>query len=190
MVSRHKLEPPSIMPADLVSMPKNKGRSSNEDDNDSFHSCVADHVNSTRLFDQDDLDQFPPNTCTYTVNDPRFKPSWSWVPYSHIRKTTYPCCLGVSICPKDGCMHVSNAALPNSQRKKNSTPKLLGSGLCSFHKCSINHIPCNVECTLNQTSTSTKTKQVGTHHHCHPNKRKASKKALQWLHDIVKVSSD
>jgi len=29
--------------------------------------------------DQDDLDRFPPNSCIYTVNDPSFKPSWSWL---------------------------------------------------------------------------------------------------------------
>jgi hypothetical protein len=44
------------MPAELVVLPKNKGQSPNNDDNDSFHTCVGDHVNSTGLFDQDNLD--------------------------------------------------------------------------------------------------------------------------------------
>jgi hypothetical protein len=53
----HKLEPLSL-PAEVVVLPKNKAQSSNDDDNDSFHNSVGDHVNSTGLFDQDDLDFF------------------------------------------------------------------------------------------------------------------------------------
>ncbi len=39
------------------------GKSSNEDDNSSYFSCVGDLHMSRGLFDQDDLDRFPQHTC-------------------------------------------------------------------------------------------------------------------------------
>jgi hypothetical protein len=69
-------------------------------------------------------------------------------------------------------------------------PLALGSGLHSIHKCSHNHVPCNVECILKWTSTSTGIKQMGGHSHLPPHKRKASKNAVQCLHYIIKVNSE
>ena len=70
--------------------------------------------------------------------------SWSWVTYSHKKNSTYLCCLGVFICPMDGCKHVSNAVLSNDKRQKDSIPKPRGSGLCFTHKCPLTHMSCEV----------------------------------------------
>ena len=141
------------------------GKSLNDDDNSSFHSCFDDLHQSRGIFDEDDLDRFPPNSCVYTVNDPSFKPSWSWVPYSHKNNRTYLRCLGVYICPMDGCKHISNAVLSNGNRKKDSVPKPRGSGFCFTHKCPLTHVLCGIECTLIRTSSSTEVKQNGSHRH-------------------------
>ena len=65
-------------------IPVEFGAPSNHDnDNESFHSCVDDSQLPRELFDQDDLYQFPKDPCVYTVNDPSFRPSWTFVTYSH-----------------------------------------------------------------------------------------------------------
>jgi hypothetical protein len=162
----------------------------NEDNNSSYFSCVSDWHMWRVLFDQDDLDRFPPHTCVYTVHDASFKPSWSWVTYSHKKNTTYLCCLGVFICPMDGCKHVSNAVLSNDKRRKDSIPKPCGSGLCFTHKCPLTHMSCDVNCTLIWTLSSIEIKQHGSHRHPRPHAIKASKKAVQRLQDIVNVNSE
>ena len=48
---------------------KERISSLNEDNNSSYFSCVGDWHMSRGLFDQDDLDRFPPHTCVYTVHD-------------------------------------------------------------------------------------------------------------------------
>jgi hypothetical protein len=45
------------------------GKSLNDDDNSSFHSCFDDLHQLRGIFDEDDLDRFPPNT-TFTSNHP------------------------------------------------------------------------------------------------------------------------
>jgi len=166
------------------------GKSLNDDDNSSFHSCFDDLHQSRGIFDEDDMDRFPPNSCVYTVNDPSFKPSWSWVPYSHKKNRTYLRCLGVYICPMDGCKHICNAVLSNGNRKKDSVPKPRGSGFCFTHKCPLTHVLCGVECTLIRTSSSTEVKQNGSHRHPRPHEIKVSKKAVKRLQDIVRVNSE
>ena len=165
-------------------------KSSNEDDDSSYFSCVADLHASRGLFDQDDSDRFPPHSCVYTVNDASFKPSWSLVPYSHYKNTTYLRCLGVFICPMEACKHISNAVLSNGERKKDSIPKPRGSQFCFTHKCPLTHISCDVYCTLIRTSSSTEIKQHGSHRHPRPHELKASKKAVKRLQDIVGVNSE
>ena len=64
--------------------------------------------------------------------------------HSHKKNTTYLRCLGVFICPMDGCKHVSNAVLSNGKRQKDSIPKPRGSGLCFTHKCPLTHMSCKV----------------------------------------------
>jgi hypothetical protein len=166
------------------------GISLNGFETSSFFSCFDDPLTSEGLFDQDDTDRFPQDTCVYTVHDPSFKPSWSWVPYSHRKNTTYLRCLGVFICPMDGCKHISNATLPNCDRKKTSIPKPRGSGICFIHKAQLTHVPCDVECTLIRSSSSTEINQKGSHCHPRPHELKASKKACQRLQDIVNVNSE
>ena len=165
-------------------------KSSNEEDDSSYFSCVADLHASRGLFDQDDSDRFPPHSCVYTVNDASFKPSWSLVPYSHYKNTTYLRCLGVFICPMEACKHISNAVLSNGERKKDSIPKPRGSQFCFTHKCPLTHISCDVYCTLIRTSSSTEIKQHGSHRHPRPHELKASKKAVKRLQDIVGVNSE
>ena len=166
-------------------IPVQSDKSSNEDNDSSFFSCVGDVNMSRGLFDTDDLDRFPQHTCVYTVYDASFKPSWSWVPYSHQKNKTFLRCLGIFICPLDGCKHVSNAVLSNGNRKKNSLPKPRENGFCFTHKCPLTHMYC-----LIRSSSSTEINQNGSHCHRRPHKIKASKKAVQRLQDIVKVNSE
>ena len=178
-------------PYSTSTMPAESRKSSEEDEIKSFYSCVSDSHTSRGLFNQDNFDQFPQDSCIYTVNDASFKPSWSWVPYSHHKSATqYLHCLGVFICPRDGCKHVSNVILPNKEREKNCVPKPLGSGLCFKHKCPLTHIFCNVQCVLLRTLTATEINQKGSHCHPCPHKRKPSKKAVKCLQETVMVSSE
>ena len=165
------------------------GKSSNENDDSSYFSCVGDLHDSRGLFDQDDSDRFPLHSCVYTVNDASFKPSWSWVPYSHYKNCTYLRCLGVFICPMEACKHISNAVLSNGERKKDSVPKPRGSPFCFTYKCPLTHTSCDVYCTLIRTSSSTEIKQHGSHRHPRPHELKASKKAVKCLQDIVGVNA-
>jgi hypothetical protein len=90
----------------------------------------------------------------------------------------------------DGCKHISNATLPNRDRKKTSVPKPRGSGICFIHKSQLTHLPCDVECTLIRSSSSTEINQKGSHCHPRPHELKTSKKACQRLQDIVNVNSE
>ena len=75
-------------PYPTSTMPAESRKSSEEDEIKSFYSCVSDSHTSRGLFNQDNFDRFPQDSCIYTVNDASFKPSWSWVPYSHHKSAT------------------------------------------------------------------------------------------------------
>ena len=155
-------------------IPVESGAPSNQDnDNEYFHSCVGD--------------------CQPPTTERTFWP-WRFVSISwrhvciycqwSIVQTILDICYVQSpqkhnifllsrcfTCPHKGCIFVSNSIILNCDREKNCIPKPKGNGLCFTHKCSLGHVPGEVECTLIWMSTSTEINQIGSHFHPWPRQR-------------------
>ena len=144
----------------------------NEKDNDVSNNDVASSpsceskvkdagVNrSAPLHDYPDDVRFPQGNVEKCIATDKYRPSWSFLIYSSKpqknKKVTdvavkkhYMQCLGMYVCPVEGCPCVANPIKPQTHKSSTRLPdKAKGDGLCPVHTRSLVHKPCSATAQL------------------------------------------
>ena len=165
------------------------------DDDSSFMSCRS-QPQADNKFDYPLPYRFPNDTCSFTVNSPSFKTSWSMLTYGSTKRHgidhLYQSCLGIFSCPIKGCNFSCNSAIPRKNRRKFQPPlKPVGTELtCRIHGLKLVHQECNAIVHLTRSPDGTTT-VTHSGHHSHPRPHEnASPQAREWLQTIVAAAPE